>query len=98
MSEEGIGGVGRNRTGVDGFADRCVTTPPRRLSSRALGAGLETRVNFSFYLFDTPNFLKAGVDREGVNSLLLAKVWQQGAAAIEHSRRSHTYICTGMGY
>jgi hypothetical protein len=27
---ENIGGEYRNRTGVDGFAIRCVTTPPTR--------------------------------------------------------------------
>ena len=29
-----VRGDGRNRTGVDGFAGRCVATPPRRQSSR----------------------------------------------------------------
>ncbi len=29
---ENIGGEYRNRTGVHGFAIRCVTTPPTRLS------------------------------------------------------------------
>ena len=28
------GGDDRNRTGVDGVADRCVTTPPRRLKTK----------------------------------------------------------------
>jgi hypothetical protein len=29
---ENAGGLARNRTGVDGFAIRCVTTPPRGLT------------------------------------------------------------------
>src|SRR5262249_17913794 len=31
------GGGGRNRTGVDGFAGRCMTTLPPRLGGRRLG-------------------------------------------------------------
>ncbi len=31
---EKIGGADRNRTGVDGFAIRCVATPPPRLNKQ----------------------------------------------------------------
>ena len=39
---QGAGGGGRNRTGVHGFAGRCITTlPPRRWA--LIGAGDESR-------------------------------------------------------
>jgi hypothetical protein len=55
------GGDGRNRTGVHGFAIRCVTTPPRRRAPRSLGIagkavkarspGAGSATAFLFFLF-----------------------------------------------
>ena len=47
---ENIGGEYRNRTGVHGFAIRCVTTPPRRLaldSMEKFGLGVNIKVRIS---------------------------------------------------
>ena len=40
---ESIGGEYRNRTGVDGFAIRCVTTPPTRLCGVKTNASMFSR-------------------------------------------------------
>ena len=40
LSTGSVRGAYRNRTGVNGFAGRCVATPPRRRSQKSLATGL----------------------------------------------------------
>ena len=70
-----IGGLARNRTGMQGFAVLCVTTPPRGLIAGGLYAMLLTETTVA------REFSKIGVDwvqqlSQNCRKLCLILIWQ----------------------
>jgi hypothetical protein len=65
-------GAYRNRTGVNGFAGRCVTTPPRRRGS-SVAAGLEEAVAAALPLVALDGVGVADAGLVGVEAVLLVR-------------------------
>ena len=89
-----VGGHARNRTGMHGFAIRCVTTPPRGLTNGAIYCRI--RLSASLTASAAASVLKkARPSGDGSSFIGGAPVGAEGAAMPSVRARSRCYATAG---